>query len=154
MSKLTAIILLSLFVSSSLTLKSCDPSVDSHSTGADPLDPHICTCVANYIFKPSIHKCVRDCNLINYALSNCLQPSTNINVCTCSVGFTWDAGAEVCGRDCSGDTNSGGIYDPANVGQCICKSGYKWDGEFGGCVIDCSVSSTTHITGPIPSNIN
>mgnify|MGYP002078932362 CR=1 FL=1 len=126
-SKLVIITILSLLIFSTFSAKSCDSSVDSHSTGVDPNDPHICTCVTNYIFKPSIHKCVKDCNLIAQAKSNCLQSPTNIDTCDCNDGYYWDISSLICGRICTVDQNSLGTYNTSNISSCNCKPTFIWD---------------------------
>ncbi len=51
-----------------------------YSTGYADSDHLSCTCENSYVWRPSVHKCVRDCSSVDNSVSNCLMdPGTPID---------------------------------------------------------------------------
>lgn len=73
------ITLMSTFILIAWTIKSCTEDPNANGT----LGLYECHCKQNFIFKPSLHLCVLDCNNIQYALLNCEQPMSSITSCVC-----------------------------------------------------------------------
>ena len=149
-SKSVIFILLFVLFFEGLAIAPCTPSDTNHVTGTDPTNSHICTCEQHYIFKPTIHTCVRDCQKITHALPNCKQPRTNLDKCNCEANYIWVQLSYSCARNCSGVKNSNGKYDANHIEQCECADpiNYQWSEQYQQCVRICSASTDTHITGP------
>jgi hypothetical protein len=103
--KLIVITIISILIFSTNSVVVCTgASKIAHASGYNDTDHYICNCDSSYIWRPSVHACVLDCEKISYAKSNCIQSQSNIEVCDCILGFKWEPSSNICVRDCTNTT--------------------------------------------------
>ena len=91
---------------------------DAYATGLSRTDISMCSCDPNYYFDTAEWKCVRTCNLSEFAV----RPNpANASQCICLEGFGWRSSDSKCIKNCSKgyDPNAASL-SATDIFTCVC----------------------------------